>query len=158
MFKFPMRWWKIVASDYPDHYRYYSEAVDKLKSMIDIRPKVFEDFAAIQEKFPCNTKVNEWQQSFVRNFSCLPSQIADPLKNKSIDWPSQFWCISMIFVIFRYPQLLDCMVINPSWMHACNYQKELKWQKTNLTILQERWNQFYHCDYPMILIVVYSIS
>lgn len=45
-----------------------SEAEDTLKSMVGIRPKVIQDFAAIGDKFPCNTQALRCLQSFVNNF------------------------------------------------------------------------------------------
>ncbi|XP_037040224.1 uncharacterized protein LOC119077144 [Bradysia coprophila] len=51
-----------------DELRKYSipQAEDMLKSMIDIKPKVLQDFLAIREKFSCNFYALKCLQSFVK--------------------------------------------------------------------------------------------
>lgn len=42
-----------------------TSAEKTLKSMVDIKPKVLEDFMAIREKFPCNNYVLTYLPLFV---------------------------------------------------------------------------------------------
>lgn len=41
------------------------DEVDKLKLVIGIKPKVVQDFTAIQEKFPCNPAAQACLKHFV---------------------------------------------------------------------------------------------
>lgn len=45
---------KIASADCPTWTSEYSGKIDELKSMIDIRSKVIDDFNAIKENFPCS--------------------------------------------------------------------------------------------------------
>lgn len=44
---------KLDENDCPQRFEQHTEAFNKLKSMVDIKPKVIQDFATIHEKFPC---------------------------------------------------------------------------------------------------------
>lgn len=44
------------------------QAENTLKSMVDTKPRVIQDFMAIREKFPCNSDVLEGLQIFVSLF------------------------------------------------------------------------------------------
>lgn len=57
-----------AAADCPELFESYSKSMDKLKSMIDIKPKVVQDFAAIVEEFPCNQLTQEGLHRFVNIF------------------------------------------------------------------------------------------
>lgn len=59
------------ASDCPSHTSQLSEELDKLKTMIDIRPKVIEDFTTIRETFPCNSAAQICLKRFVSRFNSL---------------------------------------------------------------------------------------
>lgn len=52
------------AIDCPEISQSNTEAIDKLKSMIDIRPKVVQDFNTMYEKFPCGYVKNIVSVSF----------------------------------------------------------------------------------------------
>lgn len=69
--KFQTRAKKLDASDCPSHTSQLSEELDKLKTMIDIRPKVIEDFTTIREKFPCNSAAQICLKRFVSRFNSL---------------------------------------------------------------------------------------
>lgn len=58
---------KLGATDCPKLFQNYSDAVDKLKTAVDIKPKVIQDFNAIHEKFPCNRFIYDFLQVFVSN-------------------------------------------------------------------------------------------
>lgn len=45
---------KIAACDCPYEFGFYSKYIEKLKSMVDIKPTLAPDFTVISEKFPCN--------------------------------------------------------------------------------------------------------
>lgn len=64
-----MRWGKIAEKDCPDVGRKYSKAIDELKTMYHIKPKVVQDFTTIRHKFPCTEDVLYQLQRFVSHFS-----------------------------------------------------------------------------------------
>lgn len=59
---------KASASDCPENMQKYSEEINKLKTIIDLKPKVVEHFNIIRDKFPCNHDVREFLWRFVSNF------------------------------------------------------------------------------------------
>lgn len=61
----------IVVTDCPNESQKYSEAKNELKTMIDIKPNVSEDFAAIYEKFPCNYYSGRLLSGLVRKYHSL---------------------------------------------------------------------------------------
>lgn len=61
-------WLKIVATDCPGADGKFSEIIDKLKTMIDIKANVVQDFTAIRDKFPCLSDVRNLLKSFVCYF------------------------------------------------------------------------------------------
>lgn len=60
-----------VAADCPHFSETYSEAIDGLKLVAYLRPKVIEDVIAIRDKFPCNDLVRNLVKEFVSNFDLL---------------------------------------------------------------------------------------
>lgn len=60
-----------AACDCPDFAERYSEAIAKLKSMIDIKPRVIEDSTNIRDKFPCNFEGLHFLERFVSDFYLL---------------------------------------------------------------------------------------
>lgn len=48
---------QIAAADCPDLVQRNSLTIHDLKRMIDIKPKVIQDFNVIREKFPCTQEV-----------------------------------------------------------------------------------------------------
>lgn len=59
------------ATDCPHEFQRYSAPIDKLKSMIDIKPTVALDFTAIRDKFPCNQLCLQFLKYFVNKFGVL---------------------------------------------------------------------------------------
>ena len=56
---------KIAASDCPKNFRSYTQATDDLKSLIDIKSKILQDFTTIRANFPCSVMTVDFLRSFV---------------------------------------------------------------------------------------------
>lgn len=56
-----------ATDDCPANSRRYSEAIDKLRLMVDLKPKVIEDAINLRDQFPCNDAVLEFLEHFVSN-------------------------------------------------------------------------------------------
>lgn len=57
-----------AAVDCPRRYRRYLDVIDRLKSMVDIKPSVIKHSTTIRDKFPCNDGGFEFLERFVSNF------------------------------------------------------------------------------------------
>lgn len=57
-----------AADDCPNNLPAMSQIIDKLKLMVDLKPKVIEDATAIRDKFPCNDEVLTLLGRFVSDF------------------------------------------------------------------------------------------
>lgn len=57
-----------ALDDCPDFSISYAKAIDGLKLMVDIKPKVIVDAIAIRDKFPCHETVKDFVKGFVSNF------------------------------------------------------------------------------------------
>lgn len=60
----------VAARDCPHLIRIYSEIMGNLRTMIDIKPEVFQSFNTIREKFPC-TMVALYQARRVVGHFCI---------------------------------------------------------------------------------------
>lgn len=56
-----------ASDDCPVNFHRYSDAIDKLRSMIDIKSKITEDAINFRDQFPCNDAVLEFLEHFVSN-------------------------------------------------------------------------------------------
>lgn len=53
-----MRSKNVAAKDCDAESQKFSKTIDQLKSMIDIKKKVIQDYIAIRDKFPCHTEIH----------------------------------------------------------------------------------------------------
>lgn len=56
-----------AAADCPNITERYSKSIDKLKTMVDLKPRVIEDVISIRDKFACNDKAIKFIENFVSN-------------------------------------------------------------------------------------------
>lgn len=55
----------LAEADCPDKIKFRKQATEILELMIDIKPKVIQDFSAISDTFPCNLEVLDTLGHFV---------------------------------------------------------------------------------------------
>lgn len=59
---------KTDASDCSNKIQEYSKAMNVLATMVEIKPKVVQDFNTIRDKFPCNYEAYQLLAGSVANF------------------------------------------------------------------------------------------
>lgn len=59
---------ELGADDCPKLFQNYADAVDRLKTLVGINPKVIQDLHAIHKAFPCSLLIYIDLREFVSNF------------------------------------------------------------------------------------------
>lgn len=100
----------LAESECPKDFEYYySKPSNTIKTMVDFKPKVVQDFTVIRDKFPCNRYVIDFLRQFVSEFGFLAFYpwLRYSVKN-----------LEFFLLLIRRSWLGDIMVMKRKLMHV----------------------------------------